>query len=306
MAKFESCFTIDVEDGVSIAMRDAFGKPVEQTDRVVSNTQGILDLLEKFSTKATFFILGQVAEDFPQLVKKIATAGHEIGVHGYNHLQFFRLNPDSAYDELRRAKEILEDLTGCEIRGHRAPAFSITPRTAWAIDVIAQVGFEYDSSIVPIDGRRFGWKGFPQDLVRITTERGHTLTEVPISTWPLLGRRLPFSGGSYLRLFPFGWTKFAFNANEDIRPNILYIHPYELDDRRYPEYYFRELKKASLTKQLKMRSYWLNRARTYPKLQHLLERHSFTTMWQTIENWRRETPEKKVHIDTDSATMTFV
>src|SRR5690625_2741876 len=150
----KSTFTVDIEDGVSIAMRDAFSVESEQTTRVVGLTQKILGLLDNYNTKGTFFVLGQVAEKFPEIVREIAEEGHELGVHGYNHLQFFRMTQEQAFEELDRAKKLIEDISGCEVFGHRAPAFSITPETEWGLDVIAEVGFTYDSSIMPIDGIR--------------------------------------------------------------------------------------------------------------------------------------------------------
>jgi len=283
-----AAFSVDVEDGVSIAMRDAFGVQSPQTDRVVVNTQKILDLLAAHQVQGTFFILGEVAEEFPGLIKKIATAGHEIGVHGYNHLQFFRMTRQQATEELSSAKKLLEDLSGQEAKGHRAPAFSVTPQTEWALDVIAECGFTYDSSIIPIDGSRYGWPGFTKEIVQLRTKNGNHLIEVPISTIAVLGREVPFSGGGYLRLFPFVFTKNAFKKNGKKRPTIHYMHPYELDTTRYPEYYFEELRKVPKVKALKMRSYWINRSTIYGKLEKLLTSFHFTTIAMLIQQAKQE------------------
>jgi len=280
---YTSAFTIDVEDGVSIAMRDAFGIKSKQTERVVVNTQKIVCLLEKYNVKATFFILGKVAEDFPLLVKEISNGGHELGVHGYNHLQFFRMTPAEALKELTDAKKLLEDISGKKIIGHRAPAFSVNSNTAWAFDVIAESGFTYDSSVIPIKGGHYGWPEFPKEITPIITTNGAKLIVVPISTTKFFGRDIPYSGGGYLRLFPFLFTNHSFKSNVKNRPTILYIHPYELDTSRYPDYYFDALKRESLLKQLKMRSYWINRKRTYFKLEELLKKYSFSTLKEVID-----------------------
>lgn len=277
-----SAFTIDVEDGVSIAMRDVFGIKTEQTNRVVINTQKILRLLEQHNVKATFFLLGKVAEDFPFLVKEISKLGHELGVHGYNHLQFFKMTPDEALDELTKSKKLLEDISGEEVIGHRAPAFSVIPSTAWAFDIIAESGFEYDSSIMPINGKIYGWPDFSKEIIHITTSKGNKLTVVPLSITKILGKEIPFSGGGYLRLFPFSFINNSFKTNGKKRSNILYIHPYELDTERYPEYYFKALKQTTFFRQLKMRSYWINRKKTYFKLEKLLNNYSFTTLKNII------------------------
>lgn len=279
-SKKNSSFTVDVEDGVSIAMRDVFGKAVAQTHRVVNTTNLILELLDKHQTKATFFVLGQVAEKFPELVKRISSQGHEIGVHGYNHLQFFLMTPAQAKEELLSAKHLLEDLTGQKVLGHRAPAFSISPATGWAFEVLQECGFSYDSSVMPIKSNRYGWADFPEDICIVSTPAGGELIEVPIKPVSFLGKKIPYSGGSYLRLLPFSLLKAAFKK---VNNNILYIHPYELDTERYPDFYFKELAKTSLLMQMKMRSMWLNRSKTLKKLKGLLELVPFSTVSALIE-----------------------
>lgn len=284
-----SAFTIDVEDGISIAMRDAFSASSKQTDRVVYLTERLLDLLDTHSTKATFFVLGVVAEEFPGLVKKIQSEGHELGVHGYNHLQFFRMTREQAFRELDSAKKRIEDISGQKVYGHRAPAFSITPETAWGLDVIAEAGFLYDSSIMPIEGKRYGWPGFTQNICRIQTRDGHELTEVPMSTLNVLGRQLPVCGGGYLRLFPEWFTKYAFEQISAEKPAVVYIHPYELDTKRYPDYYFEELDKAGIIRRSKMKSMWINRKSVFPKLSALLDNYEFEPLIDIVRKEREHT-----------------
>lgn len=274
--KQHSVFSVDVEDGVSLAMRDVFDKVVPQTDRVVRTTDQILDLLSKHDTKATFFILGQVAKVFPDLVRKIAQEQHEIAVHGYNHLLFQKMSPVQAATELRKAKQILEDTVGQAVVGHRAPAFSISPQTPWAFDVLCSCGFEYDSSIMPILSRRYGWPGFPEEPCVITGENGQSIIEAPIKPYKLLNKALPYSGGSYLRLLPFPMIRAGFSKHPN--QSILYIHPYELDTERYPDYYFQALQERPFWTQLKMRSMLVNRKNTIHKLDQLLSLFEFSTM----------------------------
>lgn len=279
-----SVFSVDVEDGVSIAMRNVFGKVIPQTQRVLHATEKILGLLEKHNTIGTFFILGKVAEDFPKLVRRIAKEGHELGVHGYNHLVFNKMTSALAQEELSSAKKLLEDLSGAPVLGHRAPAFSISPKTPWAFDVLSSCGFTYDSSIMPIKAKRYGWPNFPYDPCEVIDEFNNSIIEVPIRPMQFLGKSIPYSGGSYLRLLPFSAVKLGFSKNPD--KSILYIHPYELDTSRYPKEYFDELEKQSWLTQLKMRSMWINRGNTYSKLDQLLSRYSFSSMSNFISSYQ--------------------
>ncbi|MDR8390262.1 polysaccharide deacetylase family protein [Aliifodinibius sp. S!AR15-10] len=281
--KIKSSFTVDVEDGVSLAMRDVFSVKSRQTSRVVTLTNRILELLGQFNVKGTFFMLGQVAEMFPGLVKDIAEEGHELGVHGYDHLQFHRMTREQAFEELSRAKKLIEDISGREVFGHRAPAFSITPETQWGLDVIAEAGFTYDSSIMPINGIRYGWPGFRKNIHVLETPSGKNLIEAPLSTINILGKEIPVCGGGYLRLFPYWFTKMAFEKIQKERPVVLYLHPYELDTKSYPDYYFEQLKKANPYKRYKMKSMWINRKSVYPKLSNLLKNYEFGKMINLVE-----------------------
>ncbi|MCX5726941.1 MAG: polysaccharide deacetylase family protein, partial [Candidatus Saganbacteria bacterium] len=152
-----NALTVDVEDYWSIISRDLLRREILPTRHVVKNTTRFLEILSPFNIKATFFVLGEVAKTFPHLVKEIAQSGHEIGVHGFYHKQIFKLNPDSFRKEISDCKKMLEDIASVQVYGHRAPTFSIMPATSWSLDIIAECGFEYDSSIFPIKGERYGW-----------------------------------------------------------------------------------------------------------------------------------------------------
>jgi polysaccharide deacetylase family protein (PEP-CTERM system associated) len=274
-----NAFTVDVEDGISIAMRDAFNKPIPQTDRVLFNTRKVLRLLEENEVKGTFFVLGQVAEHFPELIKEINAGGHELGVHGYDHLVFSKMNAAKAFEEISRAKKLIEDISGSGVYGHRAPAFSISPITKWGIDIIAEAGFTYDSSIMPSKFSRHGWPDFSHDIIKVETQKGNSIIEVPMTTDSILGLNFPVCGGGYLRLFPSSFTENSFMRIAKKRPVIVYMHPYEVDTEKYPDYYFDELKKSGLKKRLLMKSFWINRPTVYHKLDNLVKKNSFDTLY---------------------------
>jgi polysaccharide deacetylase family protein (PEP-CTERM system associated) len=280
-----NAFSIDVEDGISIAMRDQFGTRVPQTNRVVVQTQKILELLAASSTKATFFILGAVAESFPELVREIARDGHEIGVHGYSHVVFSQMNPDQARNEVMSAKQLLEEITGNAVIGHRAPCFSVSESTAWALDVLLEAGYHYDSSIMPCSGIGYGWPGQSLEIGRINTPKGQSIIEVPLTVATVLGKKIPALGGSYSRLLPYRYSKGILENIEKVRPAIVYLHPYELDCERYPDYYFEQLKKSSLLTQIRMRSFWIRRGSLADRYARLLAEHSFCPIRELVSNW---------------------
>ncbi|MFO7901141.1 MAG: DUF3473 domain-containing protein [Pirellulaceae bacterium] len=268
-------FSVDVEDGISIAMRDRFGKQIPQTERVVTLTRKLLELLARHDTRATFFVLGQVGAAFPELVRDIQAAGHEIGVHGHDHHVYDKLTRQQALDELYRAKSVLEDLTGTRICGHRAPAFSINQSTAWVLDLLLDLGFVYDSSIMPCRGVGYGWPGHRLDIGLVDTPNDRRIVEVPLSVANIAGREVPALGGSYFRLLPFGVSKWLFERIQAQRPVIVYLHPYELDPEPYPDFYMAELARTSLKTRLRMRSFWLGRQSLLQRYDRLLSRYRF-------------------------------
>jgi polysaccharide deacetylase family protein (PEP-CTERM system associated) len=283
-----NAITIDVEDFHNILARDWLNRDIKPTQAVVRNTARILELLARHGFHGTFFILGEVAEAFPQLVRDIASAGHEIGVHGYYHRQVFKLTPDQFREEITQAKAKLEALAGRPVVGHRAPAFSINPDTAWALDVLADAGFRYDSSIAPVRGRRYGWPGFPLGIHEMNLPGGKTLIEAPLSTVSILGRRMPACGGGYLRHFPAFFTDWAFRSIQRSRPVILYLHPYEIETEVPP------LDTSALSPEAAKRAVRFhrlqvrNRHTVEPKLLRLLARYQFAPLGQVIDAVLRE------------------
>jgi polysaccharide deacetylase family protein (PEP-CTERM system associated) len=270
--------TFDIEDGLNLNLRQNFGYSMNPTDRVVLNTNKILDLLGKYDVKGTFFILGEIAEFYPDLIRRIHDSGHEIGVHGYNHLLFTKNQPETIYSEISRAKDLLESITKSEVKGHRAPAFSITKDTPWAFNVIKKAGFQYDSSVVPATNMKYGIDGFQKGISVLNTEFGE-LIEVPISFIEYLGYNIPYLGGSYLVRSP-NWMFNAWLSNPKFREQadylMLYLHPYEFDTeyKNFPKEY---------------------RERVSPKnfkfyIQTLISRYNRSSLLPKIEKLIRETP----------------
>lgn len=277
-----SALTIDVEDGINILMRDLFGTEMLPTNRVVSNMEVLLDLFEQHEVRSTLFLLGEVAEAYPSLVKRMASYGHELGVHGYRHDQMFKLNPESAKADIYRAKSLIEDLTGQEVRGFRAPAFSIFKETSWALDVITELGFIYDSSIVPAAGKRYGWPEIGKEIHRLKLPGGGQLIEAPISVFRILGNDIPACGGGYLRYFPFALTRMAYKHINKTRPVIVYLHPYELDTLRYPDFFYKAKSTLPLKKRLPISMYRLNKSTVLGKMDKLLKAYSFKPLIEII------------------------
>lgn len=228
MNPITNALTIDFEDwyqGLEIPHTEWAGFE----DRVVFAGHRLLEVLGEAKTRATFFILGYVAERHPEIVREIVAAGHEVGTHGYSHSLIYKQTPDLFRAEMTRAIRHLEDLTGQQVLGHRAPFFSITRDSLWALDVLGELGIRYDSSIFPVLNYRYGIEDAPRWPYQVDAGK-NTLIEFPISTWKLLGRNLPIAGGAYFRIYPYSFTRRAFRAvNGEGHAAVFYLHPWELD-----------------------------------------------------------------------------
>lgn len=191
----------------------------------------LLDLLDEVEVRATFFIVGWLAELEPEMVRRCARAGHEIASHSWDHRTVTAQSPDAFRDSVRRNKALLEDLSGSAVTGFRAPSFSIIPGAEWAFDVLLEEGYGYDSSLFPIRGHpTYGYPESPPDPHIIRRPAG-TLVEIPATTLDIAGRRLPASGGAYFRFFPYAYLRSAFRQAEDRGASAtFYIHPWELDE----------------------------------------------------------------------------
>ena len=224
--------SFDIEEHFHVAAFDCAARRrhwESQESRVEHNTQVILDMLEKQGIKATMFVLGWVAERHTSLVRRMVEAGHELASHGYGHELITVQTPQIFRDDVRKAKKLLEDISGQPVLGYRAPTFSITKETEWALPILAEEGYQYDSSIVPIVHDYYGIPGANPAIHTLQTESG-PLVEVPPSTCDLGGFKIPIAGGGYFRLFPYGLLhKLLRRVEAKGQPLIMYLHPWELD-----------------------------------------------------------------------------
>jgi polysaccharide deacetylase family protein (PEP-CTERM system associated) len=225
-------FSVDVEDFFHV---EAFSDVVERSQwdhfpsRVVGNTHRLLDLLAVHNVEATFFILGWVCERQPGLVREIVARGHEVACHSYWHRPIFKLTADEFREDTRRAKEIIEQTGGSQVLGYRAPSFSITRQSLWALEILAELGFTYDSSIFPIAHDVYGIPDGPRRPATVRTRVG-ALVEFPMTTFAIRTRNFPVGGGGYLRILPFWYTQWGLRAaRKEGVPFILYVHPWEVD-----------------------------------------------------------------------------
>ncbi len=226
--------TIDVEDYFHVS---AFARDIAPDDwsklepRVVANTHRLLDLLAAGSVRATFFVLGWVAERQPQLVRAIVRAGHELASHGYSHQLIYDQSPEQFKQETLRGKQLLEDIGGTRVAGYRAASYSITPRSLWALDTLAEAGFEWDSSIFPVRHDRYGIPDAPRVPHRAELPSGQHLVEFPLTTYRLLGTQLPAIGGGYFRLYPYALSSALARGyvRQTGKPFVFYMHPWEID-----------------------------------------------------------------------------
>jgi len=229
-AELPNALTVDVEDWYHSILEIEPTDWPEYENRVESATDQLLACLADSGARATFFVLGHVAEMHPDLVPKIADAGHEIACHGYAHRLVYTLTPDEFRADLRRSLEILRSQTNQPICGYRAAYWSITRRCAWALDIIAEEGLTYDSSIYPTTTSLYGIPEAPTTPFCLATPAGHRLLEFPPSVLSFPIRNLPFAGGIYLRLLPYNFVRWALRRyTRSDWPALVYIHPPEFD-----------------------------------------------------------------------------
>jgi polysaccharide deacetylase family protein (PEP-CTERM system associated) len=274
-----NALTVDVEEHFQVS---AFESTVRRQEwdahpsRVEPNTSRLLDLFDDLSVQATFFVLGWVAERHRSLVREIAERGHEVASHGYSHKLVYTQDEREFADETRRSKALLEDIAGRPVRGYRAASFSIGRANLWALDVLAEAGFTYDSSLFPVRHDRYGIPGAPRYLRTITTPRGGRLVEVPPSTLRIGGLVVPFGGGGYLRLFPSGLTRWGITRlnRRERMPAVVYVHPWETDP---------DQPRVGAPLASRFRHYVGLRS-TLPKLRDLVARFEFGTMQALIES----------------------
>lgn len=241
--------TIDVEDYYHVSAFENISPPAtwpSRESRVERNTDSVLSILDEHDVKATFFILGWVAERFPQITKRIAAQGHEIASHGYLHQRVALQNRSDYRDDIRRSKQLLENQIGREIKGYRAPSYSITRQTDWAFDELLEAGYKYDSSIFPMkhdyygipDWPRFSGYAVKQDSRWIPSQlpdpSEKSIREIPITTLRLGQKNLPIAGGGYFRLLPYATTRWGLRRINKLekQPFVFYLHPWEFDPQQ--------------------------------------------------------------------------
>lgn len=278
VSQVRHAMTVDVEDYYQV---QALAEAVDRKDwdnwpsRVEANTDRLLQLFDEAGIKITFFILGCVAERHPELVKRIQAQGHEIASHGYSHRLIYTQTPEVFREETARSKQILEDLTQEPITGYRAASYSITTKSLWALDILAELGFTWDSSIFPTRHDNYGIPGSPEEPYRIITSSGAELTEFPLTTAKVLGQAIPAAGGGYFRQYPYVLSRWLFQrASADGRkPQIFYLHPWEID----PD----QPRVPNLSWFSRFRHY-TNLHRCMPRLERMVTDFPFGTMSQSL------------------------
>jgi len=267
-----NCITIDVEDYFQVETM----RPFVEFDawdnydlRAERNVQRLLELLDTHNVKATFFILGWIAERLPHIVREMRRLGLVVACHGYAHRMISEQSPDEFREDVRMAKAILEDIAGEEVLGYRAPTFSITEKTLWALDVLAEEGFRYDSSIFPVRHDRYGMPNWSRHIQTVDLQNGRSIIEAPPLTARVLGINLPIGGGGYFRLAPLWLSSWAIRRmNSEGHPAIVYLHPWEIDpdQPRFPLPFLHRFR------------HYMNLAATEKKLSRLLATGSFVRL----------------------------
>lgn len=285
--------SIDVEDYYNQLAIDFCDRVEPPREAAARDTERMLALCAEHGVKTTCFILGEMAEYFPWLVRQIAEAGHHIGVHAYYHHQIWRHTPKSFREVTKRAIGLLQDVTGKKVNAHRAVAFSLTRETLWALPILADLGIEYDSSIFPFRGRRYGISDAMRGPHRLVLPDGRSLWEYPLSTVEALRRRWPACGGGYLRHFPLAYTRWAIRKlTAEGLPCNLYLHPYEVE---VPGPIDRIPGIESLRQKLKFSFFNFhqtrNRAATEKKLTGLMRDFTWGPIPQVLAQWQAANPD---------------
>lgn len=277
MASITNVMTVDVEDYFHVS---AFARTISPAQwgscesRVERNTYRLMDLFEAVNIHATFFVLGWVADRHSGLVREIAARGHEVACHGWSHRLVYDQTPEEFRQEARRAKALLEDQIGAGVDGYRAASYSITRASTWALDILVELGFKYDSSIFPVRHDRYGMPDARREPHRLPTPAGSSIVEWPLSTLRFMQVNLPVAGGGYFRLFPYWFSRSALASinRDEQRPFIFYLHPWEIDPQ-----------------QPRISASWLSRFRHYnnldvceQRLQALIKDFSFATARQEL------------------------
>jgi len=269
----QHAFTVDVEDwyhGIPVSAETR----ASAERRLERGLDLLLEILAGASVRGTFFVLGPVAREHPAAVRRIAAAGHEIGCHGWSHDPLYTLSREVMRDETVRARDAIQEVTGRRVDAYRAAYFSVTKASLWALEVLAELGFRYDSSVFPVRNWRYGIVGFDPNPQLMDTAGG-PIFEVPMSVRRVLGRDIPVSGGAYFRIYPYAITHANFESAERAgRPVVFYLHPWELDPG-HPRVPFSWRPRAT---------HYVNLAATAPRLRRLVHDFSFAPLEEVFSN----------------------
>lgn len=281
MSQINKKFTISIdwEDFSQLIYRDFFGSFPPTSQSLDRQTYIILDLFAKYDVQATFFVLGISAQSKKKLVKEIAQAGHEIAIHGQNHIYMTKMNFEEAYNDIKHSIDIVTDIIGEKVYGYRAPYFSIVKDNLYVLNILAELGMVYDSSIFPMKLSRYGIKNFDYRNQLYKLSNGLSLVELPPSIFSVFQKNIPVAGGGYFRLFP----EFILNAifsslSEKDKGAMIYMHPYEFDSKSLNVSEIFDRKDFSIVQKTFLNFRWnLNRKSIYNKIEELLKNFEFVT-----------------------------
>ena len=267
-----NAMTVDVEDFFHVSAFESIITPDKWQDyqpRVADNTRRLVEIFGKSNVKATFFVLGWVAEKYPELIKDIHSQGHEIASHGYAHRRATEQSREEFLADVKRSKEHLENLIGAEVIGYRAPSFSIGYTNEWAFEALVELGFKYSSSTYPVKHDLYGTPDWP----RFAYNRPEGIVEIPIPTLRLLGKQVPIGGGGYFRLYPYSVARMLVRKylNKEKQPYSFYFHPWEIDPEQP------RVEGASAKSNFR---HYLNLNKMEARLENLLADFSWGTMRQ--------------------------
>lgn len=272
-----NALTVDLEEYFQVSN---FEKLIDRSawdtlpSRVIESTHRLLDLFDETQSRATFFALGWIAERNPKLLRTIADRGHEIACHGYAHELVYQIGPDRFRNDLRRARAAIEDATSCAVRGYRAPSYSITAASLWALPILVEEGFDFDSSIFPVRHPRYGIPNFTRWPVRLEFGDGGSIREFPLTTLSLGLFNLPLAGGAYLRFLPPAFFRWGFARLAAAgRPTVLYVHPWEIDP---------DQPRQPVSRRIRVNHYH-NLHATEARLAGLLERFEFRSLGDVLD-----------------------
>jgi polysaccharide deacetylase family protein (PEP-CTERM system associated) len=271
--------SIDLEDYFHV---EAFAGVISRDDwdrfpsRIEGNCHRLLDIFDRHGVKATFFVLGWIAQRYPALVREVRERGHELACHSYWHRRVSSLTPTEFRADTQAACKAIEDAASVRVTGYRAPTWSVTSQSLWALDILSEEGFTYDSSIFPIQHDLYGIPGASRHPYYHTTRQGQRLLELPPATVRIAGRNFPAAGGGWFRMLPFRYTKWAFQRFErEGTPLVFYLHPWEID----PE-------QPRIAAPLKSRlRHYTNLGRTQARLEHMLQLFKFQTFQEYLQDY---------------------